>query len=132
MENYILRSLYQERSLRSATAHVFTATPCLLIHCILSFSVQYTIVHGSDSLLNSKFVLKFCLVEYCFSNYYYCQKSRRQATQTTLLSCFRKKSEEPPVNQTRQKMIHSTLAIHSQAIPVVTNACMFYYRINVI
>jgi hypothetical protein len=56
---------------------------------------------------------------------------RRRARQTTLNSYFKTKSEEPPSDS---KKIQSTLTIHSQGNPLVSNAYIlkFYYRMNVI
>jgi hypothetical protein len=43
LENSMLRSSYQERSLRSATGHVFVATPHLVLHYVGSFYIQYSV-----------------------------------------------------------------------------------------
>jgi hypothetical protein len=43
LENSMPRYNYQERFLRSATEHVFMATPHLVRHCVGSFSIQYSV-----------------------------------------------------------------------------------------
>jgi hypothetical protein len=57
--------------------------------------------------------------------YHVLQETRCQARQTALLSYFKNKSEEPPIDPKTAVMIQSTLTIHSQGIPLVSNAYIF-------
>jgi hypothetical protein len=64
LDNSIPFSYYQARSLRSATGHVFRATPHFGIHCMRSFSMQYTIHYSGllcTLILCLKIVYKFVL-----------------------------------------------------------------------
>jgi hypothetical protein len=66
------------------------------------------------------------------SYYHVLQERRHQARQTTLLSYFKRKSEELPTEpNTADDPVDP---IHSQSIPLIRNAYVFifYYRINVI
>jgi hypothetical protein len=52
--------------------------------------------------------------------------SKREARQTTLLSYFENKSEEPPIDLKTAEDDLVDLPIHSQGIPLISNA----YNIN--